>query len=273
MKDRLLIILAIIILFIVIVSVFFLEHDINSFILNLLYAFISSLLGAFVVLSFLDRHYQLKADIELKTFMQKLKLKLYSSFLLMESPIKTFLKCDPNLKASMSIKIGRIHSERGDVFEDVTEIEKMINDLINTINKQKELEYFQEKRFDYCACYIRMYKRIKLNIDQILEMSILIPPNNIRIKELFLRILFIKQNLDRFNEIINQHIDIKKYSEYTSEAKSNVVATLELVNDIGCFSIVKLILKNLEDLFLTLREVCSDPEIKKYSETINKLYS
>lgn len=265
MKKTFIILLLIILLFLLIGFCFY--NDTN-FSLNFAYAIISSMSGVFVVLIFLDQYYKAKKEHEEKRFIENFKLKIYSNFILMDSYIQTFLKCDPNIIKSRSCRLGRIHSSSGDVFEDVDDYTKTINNLIDNVKKQSENEYTQEQRFDYCICFIRLMKNIKQYLEHIIEISQFIPTDNIKIKELFQDILFTKQNLERLNSIIEDHISFDKYKDYTNDTKSNSVAILETTNSIDCFTIVDCMLKNIEQLLQCLKALCSEKELKEFSKLI-----
>lgn len=145
MKDTYLIILAILFFICAIVFAIFMTGNLQEVIINITYAFISVLLGAFVVLIFLDRYYKQKSKKELKNIAKSIKLKLYSNFLLMENPIENFLKCDVNLIHSTSLKIGRVYSETGDIFEDTNDMNKYITSLLKVIRKKRKYIFTRGK--------------------------------------------------------------------------------------------------------------------------------
>lgn len=233
--------------------------------LNLVYAFISALFGAIIVLLFLDSYYKLKQEQELKQFNKNLKLKTYSNFIIINNYIKTFLECDPNVLKSMSISIGRIYSETGDVFEDTETYKKETEKLSAYISQIRKQEFNQLKRFDYCICFLRLMKNINIYLNQIIEISQFIPKDNIKIKNLFFDILIAKQNLDRLFDIINSQISIEKYKDYSEQSKSNAVAILETANSLDCYTSTECILRNIEKLLECLSQLCSEKELTKRS--------
>lgn len=268
MKDTCLIILAIIFFICAMIFAIYLTGNLKEVVINITYAFISALMGAFVVLLFLDQYYKQKKIKECKNIAKNIKLKLCSNFLLMENPIKDFLKCDVNLVSSMSLKIGRIYSQTGDIFEDIESINKSIDDLLNEIKKQKECSYSQEKRFDYCVCFIRLLNRIDLNLKHIIELENIIPMDNVNIRNGLTKLLFVKQNLERLNSILANNIDVKKIKEYSETNKSNIIAIIEMVNDLDCYNTVEIIMKNLENLLLIFKDLTNEPELIEYSKLI-----
>lgn len=268
MKDTCLIILAIIFFICAMIFAIYLTGNLKEVVINITYAFISALMGAFVVLIFLDQYYKQKSKKELKNIAKSIKLKLYSNFLLMGNPIENFLKCDVNLIHSMSLKIGRVYSETGDIFEDTNDMNKYIASLLKVIKEKKENTYSQEERFDYCVCFIRLVDRIDLILKHLVELENLIPLDNIHVREMLSRLLFVKQNLERLHSILKNHIDIKKYNEYTQINKSNTIAILETTNDLGCFNTVEIIMTNLENLLLIFQNLINEQELIEYSNLI-----
>lgn len=102
----------------------------------------------------------------------------------------------------------------------------------------------------------------------LVELENLIPLDNIHVRETLSRLLFVKQNLERLHSILKNHIDIKKYNEYTQTNKSNTIAILETTNDLGCFDTVEIIMTNLENLLLIFQNLINEQELIEYSNLI-----
>lgn len=249
------------------------EGDLYRFFINSGYALQSAFISTFFVLIFLDNYYKAKSTKETSQFLNRLKLRLYSNMLLMEQPIKDFLKCDTNLLSSMTCKIGRIYRENGEIFEETSSIVPIVENLLKHIKELKDKEISQLKRFDYCICFIRLYENIKPSINQIIEMYSFAPKDNIKFQEILLELLFIKQNLEKYYLLIKKHINIKEYGKYNETARLNCVAILENFSYADCFTSVQVISKNLENLLDCIKNVCNEPEIRKLSRQIMKTFN
>lgn len=242
----------------------------TKIILNVLYSIISAFISAIIVILFLDNFYKAQKEEKLKNFLEKFKLKFYSNLLLLEHPINNFLKCNPSLLASASCKIGRVYCETGEIFDDSNKITRNIKKMVAEINKQKNISISQEKRFEYCVCYCRLYENIKLYLNQICELKIFVPEENFELQEIFLELYCLKQNIERIFNIITKQINYERHNQYSEEEKANSIAFIETMYDLDGFTITEMIFKNIESILNCLQKISQEPEILEQSKLIKK---